>query len=161
MAGLFGGIDENLDVIAMKELKAVLGENPGKRVQLVLPGGENVPQHFHVTEIGGVRKDFIDCGGTQRVQSTALIQCWVATDVEHRIGAEKFLKILEMGAKVLVGDFLPVEVEYEAGVISQYPLEAVEVMEEAVVLRLTTKHTDCLAKEKCGIPASDEAEEDC
>jgi len=32
------------------------------------------------------------------------------------------------------------------------------VMAEAVVFRLTTKHTDCLAKEKCGIP---EAEEDC
>ena len=119
-----------------------------------------MPQHFHVTEIGGVRKDFIDCGGTQRVSSTCLIQCWVATDEEHRIGAEKFLKIVEMGAKVLAGDFLPVEIEYEAGVISQYPLKEIEVTDDAVILRLTKKHTDCLAKEKCGIPAS-EAEEDC
>ncbi|MDE0860251.1 MAG: DUF6428 family protein [Akkermansiaceae bacterium] len=142
----------------MKRLKAVLGENPGKSVQLVLPGGEAVPQHFHVTEIGGVRKDFIDCGGTQRVNSTCLIQCWVATDVDHRIGTEKVLKIVEMGAKVLVGNFLPVEIEYEEGVISQYPLDELEVTAEAVVFRLTTKHTDCLAKEKCGIP---EAEEDC
>ena len=145
-------------MIDVKRLKAVLGENPGKGVQLVLPGGEAVPQHFHVTEIGGVRKDFIDCGGTQRVNSTCLIQCWVATDVDHRIGTEKVLKIVEMGAKVLAGDFLPVEIEYEEGVISQYPLDELEVMAEAVVFRLTTKHTDCLAKEKCGIP---EAEEDC
>ena len=145
-------------MIDVKRLKAVLGENPGKSVQLVLPGGEAVPQHFHVTEIGGVRKDFIDCGGTQRVNSTCLIQCWVATDVDHRIGTEKVLKIVEMGAKVLVGDFLPVEIEYEEGVISQYPLDELEVTDEAVVFRLTTKHTDCLAKEKCGIP---EAEEDC
>ncbi|MDB4435975.1 DUF6428 family protein [Akkermansiaceae bacterium] len=148
-------------MIDVKQLKMVLAENVAKEVHLVLPGGEDVPQHFHVTEIGGVRKDFIDCGGTQRVSSTALIQCWVATDVEHRIGAEKFLKILEMGAKVLAGDFLPVEIEYEAGVISQYPLEAVEVTGDAVVLRLTAKHTDCLAKEKCGVPTTDEAEEDC
>jgi hypothetical protein len=145
-------------MIDVRQLKAVLKENPGKGVQLVLPGGEAVPQHFHVTEIGGVRKDFIDCGGTQRVSSTCLIQCWVATDVDHRIGAEKVLKIVEMGAKVLVGDFLPVEIEYEEGVISQYPLNELEVTEEAVVFHLTTKHTDCLAKEKCGIP---EAEEDC
>ena len=145
-------------MIDVKRLKAVLGENPGKSVQLVLPGGEAVPQHFHVTEIGGVRKDFIDCGGTQRVNSTCLIQCWVATDVDHRIGTEKVLKIVEMGAKVLAGDFLPVEIEYEEGVISQYPLDELEVTDEAVVFRLTTKHTDCLAKEKCGIP---EAEEDC
>ncbi|MGJ8696441.1 MAG: DUF6428 family protein [Verrucomicrobiaceae bacterium] len=146
------------DMVDVKELKAVLGENLGKRVQLVLPGGEAVPQHFHVTEIGGVRKDFIDCGGTQRVSSCCLIQCWVATDVEHRIVAEKFLGILNLGKKVLAGDFLPVEVEYEEGVISQYPLKEIEVTYEAVVLRLMTKHTDCLAKEKCGIP---EAEEDC
>ncbi|MEZ7920713.1 MAG: DUF6428 family protein [Akkermansiaceae bacterium] len=142
----------------MKRLKLVLGENPGKSVQLVLPGGEAVPQHFHVTEIGGVRKDFIDCGGTQRVNSTCLIQCWVATDVDHRIGTKKVLKIVEMGEKVLAGDFLPVEIEYEEGVISQYPLDDLEVTNEAVVFRLTTKHTDCLAKEKCGVT---EAEEDC
>jgi hypothetical protein len=147
-----------LGVIEVKQLKAVLGENLAKEVHLVLPGGEAVPQHFHVTEIGNVRKDFIDCGGTQRVTSCCLIQAWVATDVEHRIGAEKFLNILELGGKVLVGDFLPVEVEYEAGVISQYPLTAVETSEEAVILTLSTKHTDCLAKEKCGIP---EEEEDC
>ncbi|MEJ6725536.1 MAG: DUF6428 family protein [Akkermansiaceae bacterium] len=145
-------------MIDVKRLKLVLGENPGKSVQLVLPGGEAVPQHFHVTEIGGVRKDFIDCGGTQRVNSTCLIQCWVATDVDHRIGTKKVLKIVEMGEKVLAGDFLPVEIEYEEGVISQYPLDDLEVTNEAVVFRLTTKHTDCLAKEKCGVT---EAEEDC
>lgn len=148
-------------MIDVKQIKTVLAENMAKEVQLVLPGGEDVPQHFHVTEIGGVRKDFIDCGGTQRVQSTALIQCWVATDVEHRIGAGKFLKIIEMGSKVLAGDFLPVEIEYETDVISQYPLDAVEVTDDAVVLLLTTKHTDCLAKEKCGIPEDGNAEEDC
>lgn len=145
-------------MIEVKELKALLSENPEKEVQLVLPGGEAVPQHFHVTEIGNVRKDFIDCGGTKRVSSTCLIQAWVATDVEHRIIADTFLKILELGAKVLAGDFLPVEVEYETGVISQYPLQKLDVTDEVVILRLTTKHTDCLAKEKCGIP---EAEEDC
>ena len=148
-------------MVDVKQLKAVLSANSGKEVQLFLPGGDSVPQHFHVTEIGSVRKDFIDCGGTQRVHSSCLIQCWVATDVEHRIGSEKFLKILEMGGKVLVGDFLPVEVEYESGVISQYPLESVTGEGETIELRLTKKHTDCLAKEKCGIPKVSEEEEDC
>lgn len=147
-------------MIDVETLKASLAQNLEKEVRLTLPDGGVVPSHFHVTEIGGVRKDFIDCGGIQRVSSTCLIQCWVATDVDHRIGAEKFLKILEMGAKVLAGDFLPVEIEYEAGVISQYPLEAVELAGDTIILKLTKKHTDCLAKEKCGIPAS-EAEEDC
>lgn len=149
-------------MIDVKALKEVLGENPGKGLQLVLPSGEAVPQHFHVTEVGGVRKDFIDCGGTKRVASWCVLQAWVATDVEHRIGAEKLLKILEMGASVMPGDFLPVEIEYEDGVISQYPLAAVEVGEAALVLKLEKKHTDCLAKDKCGIPEfSDEPLADC
>ena len=149
-------------MIDVKTLKENLANHPGKETQLILPGGEEVPQHFHVTEVGGVRKDFIDCGGTKRVSSWCLLQAWVATDVEHRIGTDKLLKILEMGASVMPGDFLPVEVEYEAGVISQYPLAAVEAGEEAVILKLGTKHTDCLAKDKCGIPEyGDEPLSDC
>lgn len=151
-------------MIDVQALKKALSQNLEKEVSLILPDGEAVPQHFHVTEIGGVRKDFIDCGGTQRVSSSCLIQCWVATDVEHRMGVEKFLKIIEMGAKVLAGEFLPVEIEYEAGVISQYPLVEIQVTEQRLLLKLTTKHTDCLAKEKCGVPEQldfSEAEEGC
>lgn len=149
-------------MIDVKTLKEHLANHLEKETQLILPGGEEVPQHFHVTEVGGVRKDFIDCGGTKRVSSWCLLQAWVATDVEHRIKTDKLLKILEMGALVMPGDFLPVEVEYEAGVISQYPLAAVEAGEEVVILKLGTKHTDCLAKDKCGIPEyGDEPLSDC
>lgn len=31
-----------------------------------LPNGELVPEHFHVTEIGKISNQFIDCGGTVR-----------------------------------------------------------------------------------------------
>ena len=40
--------------------------NPGAAIQIMLPEGEFVPTHFHITEVGRVRKDFIDCGGTVR-----------------------------------------------------------------------------------------------
>jgi len=145
-------------MVDVKKLKLLLGENPAKEVVLILPQGDAVPENFHVTEVGTLRKDFIDCGGTQRVTTCCLLQAWVATDLDHRIGTEKLLSILELGKKVLAGDFLPVEIEYEQGVISQYPLDAIEVEESRVVLHLAMKHTDCLAKDKCGIP---EAEEDC
>ena len=47
---------------------------------------------------------------------------------------------------------IPVEVEYEAGVVSQYPLAEAEATPGGVLLHLGTKHTDCLAKDRCGIP---------
>ena len=31
-----------------------------------LPNGNSVPKHFHVTEVGKVVKDYIDCGGNVR-----------------------------------------------------------------------------------------------
>ena len=145
-------------MVDVAELKRILESSPEKEIHISLPDGKTVPSHFHVTEIGSVRKDFIDCGGTQRVSSTCLLQCWVANDVEHRIGAEKLLEILELGAKVLVGDFLPVEVEYETSLVAQYPLEKLEVDDSVIIFRLGNKHTDCLAKEQCGIS---ESEEDC
>lgn len=30
-----------------------------------LENGNSVPEHFHVTEVGIITKDFIDCGGTE------------------------------------------------------------------------------------------------
>ena len=60
--------------------------------------------------------------------------------------------ILDKAAAFLPDESVPVEVEYEAGVISQYPIASHEITEDAVILRLTTKHTDCLAKELCGVP---------
>lgn len=43
--------------------------------------------------------------------------------------------------------------KYEKQVISQYIIEGAEVSEEAVILRLANKHTECLAPELCGLPA--------
>ena len=35
-------------------------------VNFTLPDGTSVPEHFHVTEVGLITKNFIDCGGTVR-----------------------------------------------------------------------------------------------
>jgi hypothetical protein len=46
---------------------------------------------------------------------------------------------------------LPVEIEYEDGVISQFPLQEIGEEGASFTLRLGSKHTDCLAKDKCGM----------
>ena len=40
-------------------------------VNFQLEDGSLVPEHFHVTEVGVVTKNFIDCGGTVRTEKTA------------------------------------------------------------------------------------------
>ncbi|HUR60051.1 MAG TPA: DUF6428 family protein [Opitutaceae bacterium] len=137
----------------LNELKAALRAAPANgNVGLELPDGRAVPAHFHVTEVGHIRKDFIDCGGKSRASRTCLLQTWMAgeRDDGHRLTAGKLGKILGLAAPLFADDAVPVEIEHEDGIISQYPLEAVERRGRAVVLRLGRKHTDCLAREKCG-----------
>src|SRR3954466_11896670 len=95
------------------QFRAVLTANPGAALHLMLPDGDFVPAHFHVTEVGRVQKDFIDCGGTTRSAVTCLLQVWVAGDVAHRLAAGKLADVLKLAAPLLGSDDLAVEVEYE------------------------------------------------
>lgn len=113
-----------------------------------LPDGTLVPEHFHVTEVGEVTKHFIDCGGTVRHEKVANFQLWNANDYNHRLHPEKLLNIIELSEKILgLGD-LEIEVEYQGTTINKFGLA---MSGETFVL--TSKQTDCLAKDKCGIPA--------
>lgn len=136
----------------LDEFQALLSAHPDTAIRFVLPDGDVVPAHFHVTEVGRVRKDFIDCGGTVRSSETCQLQLWVAEDVDHRLATSRLAQIIGLAAPLLGGAVLPVEVEYEDCSISQYPLAGAEMTAEGVSFLLAEKHTDCLAKERCGIP---------
>src|SRR6478736_5953435 len=104
------------------EFAAVLGRNPEAPLHFMLPDGDFVPAHFHVTEVGRVRKDFIDCGGTTRSTTACVLQLWVADDVDHRLTAGRLAHIVGLADPLLGNDDLPVEVEYDSGFITQLPL---------------------------------------
>ena len=59
--------------------------------------------------------------------------------------------ILKKGKTVLPDASVPVEIEYEDQVISQYTIDGHELTDDAVVLNLAHKHTECLAPELCGL----------
>ncbi|MEM9015973.1 MAG: DUF6428 family protein [Verrucomicrobiota bacterium] len=141
--------------MTISELKETLAGHEGKALVFRLPDGESIPPHFHVTEIGFVRKEFIDCGGTVRTEGKCLLQVWVANDVDHRVDVGKLLQIMEHGKPVLPMAALPIEIEYEHPWVSHFPLESFEIDDENVVAVLTTRHTDCLAKDVCGIDEED------
>ena len=112
-----------------------------------LPDGSLVPRHFHVTEVGKVSKHFIDCGGTVRKEEVANFQLWEANDYDHRLHPEKLVHIIELSEKVLGLNDLEIEVEYQGSTIGKYGLDF-----NGSNFLLTTKLTDCLAKDKCGVP---------
>lgn len=136
----------------LAELKSLLQAHPEATPRFILPDGDAIPAHFHITEVGHVTKRFIDCGGTVHdARATCVLQTWAANDLEHRLDAATFAKILDLGEAILPGDDLEVEVEYDCCVTAQYPIASAQFAGEHLDFQLAAKHTDCLAKEKCGI----------
>lgn len=131
--------------MTIEEIKAQLKSS--KTIAFKLPDGSLVPSHFHVTEVGKVTKNFIDCGGKVRHQEVANFQLWNENDYDHRLHPEKLISIIELSQKVLgIGD-LEIEVEYQGDTIGKYGLD-----HDGSQFLLTTKMTDCLAKDNCGVP---------
>lgn len=133
------------------QLTQILTENPKKSLNFLLPDKSKIPAHFHVTEIGEIKKSFIDCGGTIRTTNNCSIQIWVANDKEHRLSSEKLSSIFQIAQRILTDQTLDVEVEYENQVVSQYPIIKHLIDNDSITFELGLKHTDCLAKDKCGI----------
>ena len=137
--------------MTVQEFRDALESHPGEKMHWMLPDRSFVPAHYHITEVGRVQKDFVDCGGTVRSTKSCVLQVWVANDVDHRLETTKLAAILRVAGPLLQSDDLPVEVEYEEGTISQYPVAGVEITPAGLLFHLGTKHTACLAPEKCGV----------
>jgi hypothetical protein len=135
----------------LKALVSTLQENPSSLLHFQLPDGSFIPAHFHVTEVGRVQKDFVDCGGTIRSSTSCVLQVWVADDTHHRLNSSKLKSILDLGSKLLANEELPVEIEYQYGVLTQLPLSEVEVTPSGLLFHLGTKQTACLALDRCGL----------
>lgn len=112
-----------------------------------LEDGTKVPAHFHITEVGSVKRHFIDCGGTIRKDEAINFQLWSSYDFHHRLKAEKLLSIIELAEDKLELTDAEVEVEYQANTIGTYGLSF-----NGEFFILKNLQTDCLAKDNCGIP---------
>jgi hypothetical protein len=130
----------------LSQVKNIL--KTAQAVNFNLPDGTTVPEHFHVTEVGLITKNFIDCGGTVRNETVVNFQLWNANDFEHRLKPQKLLNIIELSEKILgIGDF-EIEVEYQSTTIGKYDLDF-----NGKDFVLLNKQTACLAQDQCGIPA--------
>ncbi|MBB1151428.1 hypothetical protein HX096_16800 [Empedobacter falsenii] len=129
----------------LSEIKEILPKL--ENVEFQLEDGTFVPEHFHVTEVGQIIKNFIDCGGTIRNEKVVNFQLWNADDYEHRLKPNKLLHIIELSENKLGIENGEIEVEYQAGTIGKYDLEF-----NGKNFVLKNKLTACLAEDACGIP---------
>ncbi|MCF3652498.1 DUF6428 family protein [Synoicihabitans lomoniglobus] len=132
-------------------LLAALRNHPDAALHIILPDDDVVPAHFHVTEIGRVQKDFIDCGGTPRTQVHCQLQLLVANDTDHRLTAGKLAKIFDASAAILRGDELPIVIEHEDCRTIAFPLRDLTATDEQITFRLDLPHPACLAADACGL----------
>ena len=112
-----------------------------------LTNGEFVPAHFHITEVGNITRNFIDCGGVQRQENKLNLQLWVASDTDQRLDPTNLLNILQLAEKQLGNSNVEVEVEYQQSTIGRYKLAF-----NGAVFQLINTQTACLAPNQCGIP---------
>lgn len=116
-------------------------------VEFQLENGTFVPEHFHVTEVGQIIKNFIDCGGTIRTEKVVNFQLWNADDFEHRLKPNKLLNIIQLSEDKLGMEDGEIEVEFQSETIGKYDLEF-----NGKHFILKNKQTTCLAQDACGIP---------
>lgn len=129
----------------LSELKAQLSRS--EYLNFKLPNGVLVPSHFHITEVGVLSKDYVDCGGTFRKEKKLTMQIWVAEDIDHRLTPARFLDILNLSNSIIKDEDLEVELEYQSDTIGKYNLGF-----DNGNFELLATQTDCLAKDQCGIP---------
>ncbi|GGF27899.1 DUF6428 family protein [Flavobacterium limi] len=130
----------------LSEIKEILPTL--ENVEFQLENGTFVPEHFHVTEVGQIIKNFIDCGGVIRKEKAVNFQLWNADDFEHRLKPGKLLSIIRLSEEKLGVEDAEIEVEYQNDTIGKYDLDF-----NGNTFVLKNKTTACLAQDACGIPS--------
>ena len=149
--------------MTLRKLQTVLEANARLFPRFMLPGGDYIPAHAHVTEVGHVVRNFIDCGGLIGKEEKVVLQTHVGTDTDHQLRSDRFAKILQLGTRVIPGADLDVDVEYDCCVVAQYPIAEARAKGQYLDLILQRGQTQCRARERreaetgdrcCATPAS-------
>ena len=130
------------------ELRSVLETNPNRLPRFVLPDGDYIPAHAHVTEVSHVIRNLVDCGGVMGKEEKVLLQAHVGNDIHHRLRSDRFAKILQLGNKVVPNADLDVDVEYDCCVVSQYPITEVRATDDHFDIVLARGRTQCRPRER-------------
>ena len=131
--------------MTLHEFQANLSQVTEIRFQL--SNGLQLPSHVHITELGWISKNYIDCGATKRTENYISFQLWYANDLDHRLTPQKIQSIISASLPLLPSTDYELEVEYQLeSTIGKFGLAFADGY---FVLTPTT--TACLAQDHCGI----------
>ena len=130
------------------DLQSALQTNPKLFPRFVLPNGDYIPAHAHVTEVGYLVRNFIDCGGLTGKEEKVVLQTHVGNNTDHRLRSDRFAKILQLGNRVIPSPNLDIDVEYDCCVVAQYPIADAKPDGEHLKLILGRGRTQCRARER-------------
>jgi hypothetical protein len=134
--------------MTLQGLQNALEANPDLFPRFVLPNGDCIPAHAHVTEVGHVVRNFIDCGGLTGKEEKIVLQTHVGSDTDHRLRSDRFARILQLGNRVIPSADLDVDVEYDCCVVAQYPIAEAAPDDDHLNLILRRSRTQCRARER-------------
>ncbi len=134
--------------MTLHDLQNALEANPKRFPRFVLPNGDYIPAHAHVTEVEHLVRNFIDCGGLTGKEEKVVLQTHVGDDTEHRLQSDRFAKILQLGNRVIPNADLDVDVEYDCCVVAQYPIAETQLRGQYLDLILKRGRTQCRARER-------------
>ena len=132
----------------LHELVAALQKSPSTFPRFVLPDGDYIPAHAHVTEVGHLVRKFIDCGGMTGKEEKVVLQTHVGDDTDHRLRSDRLGEILRLGNRVIPSADLDVNIEYDCCVVAQYPIAEATSEGEHLNLILQRGRTQCRARER-------------
>src|SRR5436189_5896365 len=134
--------------MTLRSLQNALEANPGRFARFVLPDGSYIPAHAHVTEVGHVARNFIDCGGLTGKEEKVVLQAHVGGDTGHRLRSDRLASILQLGRRVVPNAEMDVDVEYDCCVVAQYPITEAKQDGKYLNLILERGRTQCRARDR-------------
>lgn len=134
--------------MTLVDLRNALETNSKRFLRFVLPDGDYIPAHAHVTEVGHVVRTFIDCGGLTGKEDKLVLQTHVGSDTDHRLRSDRLAKILDLGNRVIPSAERDVDVEYDCCVVAQYLIAEARPEGDHLNLILQRGRTQCRARER-------------
>ncbi|MFC6591529.1 DUF6428 family protein [Deinococcus lacus] len=131
---------------------------PQRPLEFWLHGERLVGAGYHLTEIGAVSTEAVDCGGKVDRWRETVIQLLDGTPEEAKNGfmtTRKALAIYErVAGKISLDEAAPVRFEYGNAerVAVRYGVDRLEVTEERVTVHLSLPGVQCKAGDVCGLP---------